>query len=441
MISSSVPDVTDWITYLPEAMDPTRPTGLWYCHSIYDVDAVKINAFCLSITGEWDDLLHCTEFFKSFDYLFVAVPNPERRAEELEEIRRRVTCIPIIVAATNAFRGCESLPEYIAKYGRDNLPGLLSGAEEVLCSGLLNIADVHSKNRRAAVMSGISELDRAIGGFAYGELSVWTGKRGDGKSTLLGQLLLESVNQNQLVCAYSGELPDERFREWLLLQAAGPKNVQRQLFADSGREYYYVAELVQHLIDEWWNKMLFVFDLSSKRAHDEDNILDLFEYAVRAYRCRTFLVDNIMTARLSGNSDYYRAQSDFVGRLSEFAKRTSSHVHLVAHPRKTGRDTRVEADDVSGIGDITNYADNVLLVERLSDADAAANGCDAMVKILKNREYGVRAKIGLLFDEPSRRYSGRDGKGITRQFSWEYYEARKLEELPAEEPVPFEVTK
>lgn len=47
------------------------------------------------------------------------------------------------------------------------------------------------------VLYGIPNLDRATGGAVMGELSVWTGKRGEGKSTLLDQFLLEAIDQGE----------------------------------------------------------------------------------------------------------------------------------------------------------------------------------------------------------------------------------------------------
>lgn len=112
---------------------------------------------------------------------------------------------------------------------------------------------------------------------------------------------------------------------------------------------------------------------------------------------------------------FWRAQSVFTGRLVDFCKRLGVHVHLVAHPRKTEGKRTLEADDVGGSGDITNRADNVFKVERVTPEE---KGCDAMVTILKNREYGARGTIKLDFNEPSRRFFQAGGSPAKR-YSWE----------------------
>ena len=141
-------------------------------------------------------------------------------------------------------------------------------------------------------------------------------------------------------------------------------------------------------------------------------------YAVKRYNCRVFMIDNLMTCRYSTESDnnFYRMQSNLVGLFIEFAKRYEVHVHLVAHPRKTSG--ALENDDVSGSGDITNWADNVFSLERLSEKDRAAHGCDVALKVLKSRAEGITGQVGLNYDKISRRLY-LPSKGNTKVFGWE----------------------
>ena len=65
----------------------------------------------------------------------------------------------------------------------------------------------------------------------------------------------------------------------------------------------------------------------------------------------------------SREGDYFRAQSNFAGRLVQFAKTRGVHVHLVAHPRKSDKTRKhLSSDDVGGSGDLTNRADNVFIL-------------------------------------------------------------------------------
>ena len=71
----------------------------------------------------------------------------------------------------------------------------------------------------------IPALDEVVGRLAVGAMTVFTGKPGNGKSTLAGQLLLNAIEQGHSVCAYSGELTKEKFQEWINLQAAGSEYI------------------------------------------------------------------------------------------------------------------------------------------------------------------------------------------------------------------------
>lgn len=247
-------------------------------------------------------------------------------------------------------------------------------------------------------------------------MSVWTGRRGEGKSTLLGQMLVESINQNRTVCAYSGELPARQFKRFVLPQIAGPRNLVEQPDPRTGRMEYAPSKEAVRAIDQWLEGSFLLTDLRQSNAHDEDNILRLFEYAYRRYGCSVYLVDNIMTASLKGEVElgHYGAQKAFTQRLSAFAKRHDVHVHLVAHPRKAGEERGLTADDVAGAAEITNLADNVFSVERAKESDEV----DSRIRIIKARETGSREVIPLMFDTKSRRYYDAGGNP-TKRYSWE----------------------
>lgn len=360
---------SDSLLFRPDMMDPSQPSGLWWCKDAEDMQTVGMNAVCKGILAEWKELEPWMEYINSFPYILIVIPPGLEQDTAAAELEARVS-IPIIIPTEDSFQGYKSLFSLVGDRGIRALDNLLLNGEEAPVHGIINLADVDCQKRKNAkrVISGLHELDSAIGGFSSGELSVWTGKRGEGKSTLLGQILLDAVNQNHVVCAYSGELPKEQFKLGLLQQAAGYLNVTRRVDQRSGRVLFDVNKEVVPYIDKWWNERLFLTDIQRKEAHDEANILKIFEYANRRYGADTFLVDNIMTAELKDESNlgFWRAQSAFTGRLVSFAKRLDVHVHLVAHPRKTeGR--RLEADDVGGSSDITNRADNVFKVERVPE--------------------------------------------------------------------------
>lgn len=289
--------------------------------------------------------------------------------------------------------------------GKQAVIDAVKAAVPVPIEGLIRLADVptldYSKIKR--VRSGIRGIDKVVGGFMMGELSVWTGINSSGKSTLLGQTLIEAIDQEFPVCAYSGELPARVFRYWIDIQAAGPAHIEQRFDEIKEKNVPYVKDRFVRQIREWYRNRFFLYD--SFGAAKDRKIIEVFEYAAQRHGCKVFMVDNLMTTVFSDTDrDFYRQQSNFIGLMKDFAHRYDAHVHVVAHPRKTsGRLTKM---DVSGSGDITNRADNVFSVHRCSKEEQAECDCKAFVDIFKNRFSGQQdVSIALNFDELTKRFS------------------------------------
>lgn len=305
--------------------------------------------------------------------------------------------------------------------GKEKVRELINNAKEVPISGLLRLADVenfdYSKVQR--VSSGIALVDKAVGGFMMGQVSVWTGSNSSGKSTFLGQLLIESIDKGFNVCAFSGELPAPIFRYWIELQMAGKDNLAKRYDEIKQADVPFVPKEIQKKMRNWYRDKFFLYDNStSTKAAD---ILRTFRYAAMRYDCKVFLIDNLMMTDFTDNyKDFYHAQSEFIGRVVEFAHKFDVHVHVVAHPRKTNGN--VSKNDISGSGDISNRADNVFSIARVKedDEEIELRGCDTRLDILKNRFSGKQdITIGLKFEAESKRfYEKNDVNGFMKQYGW-----------------------
>lgn len=411
-------DATQWLAYFPDKLN-TRKV-LWYVADILDVDYLEENAVTLDFGAGFHNFKDCLPFLKAFPGVFVAIEDKEIAGCITSALEEHAPSVPVILPREGAFGGSKSVREVLQAGGQEAVDRLLVGAKERPIQGVLNLADVEEVDllHQPTVLSGIYELDKRIGGFYGSELSIWTGKRGGGKSTLLGQILLEAVNQGHTVCAYSGELSAWRFKSWIMLQAAGADNIEATYDRLTDKTFYGVRKEAKRKINEWWDGKFYLYDNKIATASDENSIIEMFEFVERRYGACVFLVDNLMTARFSTSkdSDFYRAQSNFTGRLVEFAKKYECHVHLVAHPRKT--QNLNDADDVGGSGDITNRADNVFSLERLSEKEARERGYQTVLRVLKNRSFGETVSIGMNYDDTSRRFYKADGNPH-KKYKWE----------------------
>jgi len=364
----------------------------------------------------------CWDWLEQFDEIFIW---PDQDSAGLEMLRKMITrlgawrCSVINVEYKDA-------NEMLLKAGKDAIIDAIESAQPVPMQGLIRLSDVEPFDPAGAkrILTGISGIDAKIGGLLFGEVSVWTGVNGSGKSTLLGQLMLEAVNQNHAVCAYSGELPGAIFRYWIDLQAAGPRHLTS--YPDIHREEPVVKPTPEatKAIREWYRDKFFLFDHFGSAT--PESLFEVFEYAARRYGAKMFLIDNLMTMMTAEDQGrYFRQQSDFVKRAVDFAHKHEVHVHIVAHPRKShGRITKM---DIAGTGDITNRADNVFAIHRITDKERSdlpesLKHCDAALEIFKSRMTGQQdVVIGLNFCEKSKRfYMPSAPEGPEKPYGWQH---------------------
>jgi twinkle protein len=241
---------------------------------------------------------------------------------------------------------------------------------------------VENPDRLNGTKTGMTQLDWLLKGWRDGEVTIWTGQNGAGKSTLLGQMLLNLADKKVFSCVASMELKPKRYLHWQALQitdCGNARDIRKSL--------------------EWLQDYQYIADVTGDILLNE--LLDIFTYAARRYGVKHFVVDSLMKIKLN-NVDKYEAQKDCVNRLTEFAKKYNCHVHLVAHPRKSESDTAEPGKmDVAGSSDITNLADNVIILTRNMKDDFKGGG----LILKKNREHGFLGKFALEFNEISKRFT------------------------------------
>lgn len=278
---------------------------------------------------------------------------------------------------------------------------MLDRVNKVDSNRLVNLATVKADTKKTnRYKSNIKGLDRKTNGFQMGQLTIWTGKSGHGKSTFISQMLVEAIEQGYKVCSYSGELKLETFKKWIDLQIAGDENIDLIEDREYGRFKKIINPETLSKIENWYNEKIYCYDNRQIQENIENNfVIHVIEEAIRNYGCKVFLIDNLMTCSFENSKiqDFYKAQSDFVGRLSYLTKAYDVHIHLVAHPRKTIGNV-ITQDDISGTSDTFKRADNVFCIERKEDNTN-------VVKIMKCRETGVNNyEVGLNFLETSKRF-------------------------------------
>ena len=103
---------------------------------------------------------------------------------------------------------CKDANEILMECGVFALLETLESAKDIPVKGLIDLATVIAEDPTTIprIKTNIPALDECIGGLREGAVTVFTGRPGNGKSTVAGLLLLNAIEAGQSVCAYSGEL-------------------------------------------------------------------------------------------------------------------------------------------------------------------------------------------------------------------------------------------
>lgn len=228
--------------------------------------------------------------------------------------------------------------------------------------------------------------------FRRGELTVWTGYNGHGKSLLLNQVLIGLMNQGERVCVFSGEM----------LPKYQGKRMAKQL---TGIDRPTIAYL--DAACEWITNKAWIFNLSE--AATLDRLLEVFRYGFKRYGIGHFVIDSLMMTDVpEDGKGAMSAQKDAMRKIATFARSNGAHVHLVAHPRKGIDEKHAPGKmDVAGSSKLTDAADNVFSVW----ADHKEEGerpdtPDGKLELHKQRNGQMQSrKLWLYFNKNCQQYS------------------------------------
>ena len=377
-------------------------------------NAVSVPAGAMGFT--W--MPYCWDWINRFEEVVVFGDYEKGRITLLDELSARLKCTVKHVRETD-YRECKDANEILQKHGAEYLRSCVENAVMVPVRKVVDLADVQKVDifSLKKLGTGIRQLDRLLyGGLPFGGLILVSGKPGEGKSTLAGQILAYALHQGHKCFAYSGELPNYQFRAWLDFQIAGRKHIfeYRNQWGDSG---YNISDTNREMIADWYRGRCFLYDSDMVDGDERESLTVTVENVVMKYGADVILLDNLMTALdLEDVSAYdkYDRQSLFVKKLARLARKHNALIILVAHKRKNNFSAN-ENDEISGSGDISNLASITIAYEK----DRELGGSQRRLKVLKNRLFGKTETEGFVtdFDEKSKRIYSR-GDDLDHDFGW-----------------------
>lgn len=230
--------------------------------------------------------------------------------------------------------------------------------------------------------------------FRPGEVTLWGGMNGHGKSLVLGQVCLSLVAQKEIVCIASMEMKPAMTLARICRQAYG-NNLPD---ADFIREFHSVT-----------NRRLWLYD--QQGTVKAERMLAVIRYCADQIKVNHFVVDSLMKCGMG--EDDYNGQKAFIDGLTVIARDYGIHIHLVAHSRK-GRDEYAPPGkmDVKGSGAITDQVDNVINTWRNKEKERELQDGkserlkdpDALLIVDKQRNGEWEGRIQLWFHPASQQF-------------------------------------
>lgn len=341
-------------------------------------NAVSVPTGCNGFT--W--LPHCYDWLLKFKKLIVFGDWEHDKMTLLDKLRSSLP-MQIFSVQKEDYLGEKDANDILVKYGKNALQKAIENAKVEEVKFVKRLAEVESVDiySMPKIETKIREVDRTIGGIFFGQVVLLSGKRGEGKSTFMSQLVADAIEQGFATFVYSGELPNYHFKNWLDMQIAGGDEL-KTIVNKYGDESYYLPKEKTEKINKWYFDKAFIFDNSAVDDDEFEGLLKIVVDSICRYGIKLVCIDNLMTALDDDvTTDLYRQQSNFVKRLAKIAKQYDVAIILIAHPKKTNAD--FDNDTVSGSSDITNAVDVVMNYQRSDTED-----CDSKLMITKNRLTG-----------------------------------------------------
>ena len=238
--------------------------------------------------------------------------------------------------------------------------------------------------------------------FRGGEVTLWQGINGHGKSQLLGQATMAFASQGERVCVASFEMKP----------LSTLKRMLRQFAMNDSPSESSVNRLMDWAKDRYW-----LYDQLGTVT--PEMMYAVVRYCADQLKIKHVVIDSLMKC-VRGEDDY-NGQKDFVDKLTGLARDLDIHIHLVHHVRKGDSEEKVPGKfDGKGSGAISDQVDQVLTVwrnkkkERLVEKmkregrqmdEETRSMIDAALVCDKNRHGEWEGSVGLWYHPQSLQYT------------------------------------
>lgn len=247
---------------------------------------------------------------------------------------------------------------------------------------------MRSAAERQFMLESLPRFSKILNGLRPGELTVFTGPTGCGKTTLLSQMSLDYCTQGLTVLWGSFEIRNTRLAQVMLQQAAQSPLTDGDKIAED--RFIQAASALRAAPMHFMN----LFGSTGLGV-----VLDAMECAMQPGGIKPHLVilDNLqfmLSGQATNSLDKWELMERAISELRNFCNTYPVHVILVVHPRKELDDTSLGLASVSGTAKATQEADNVIILQKLGER--------RYIDVRKNRYHGDLGRVQIGYVPESR---------------------------------------
>lgn len=322
--------------------------------------------------------------------------------------------------------------------GADKLKNILTNnIKDLELANTYILSQIKCDEEVEVVDTGDDAFNRLSGGLRFGEVWVFTGNAGSGKSTFLNNLMANILNQGYSVYTHQGEFKPSKFKTNLYKIMSRPSQIETYRNEFKSSIYGKISRITENKIDDWLGDRLIIH---GSQVPKKNELLKTMEQMYKRNGIKFFFIDNLMTIGIEGDDKYEQQKLLFL-ELQEFAKKYNVFVGIVAHPKKNNLSLNdVDQYVIHGGSEIANLTNFIIILKRLSEeevekleeagVEATIGGC-----CLKDREYGDVSKIEYWgFEKKTGRFLSIKNKdfSLNKKYKWE----EKTDTFGSEE-IPF----
>jgi twinkle protein len=259
--------------------------------------------------------------------------------------------------------------------------------------------------------------------FKPGEVTVWGGINGHGKSLLTSQVILSLIGQGDKVCVASFEMKPEKQMQRFYRMWCGVNPYSPEFQSDDGIK---ALEDLYDQFGEWCDNKLYLYD--QQGTTNSETVLGMTKYCAKEIGVQHVFIDNL--AKCIRAEDDYNGQKAFIDDVTAIARDFNIHIHIVHHMRKGNKETdQLDKSDFKGSGAIADQVDNLIGVWRNKAKELEAKQNNRMNSKAQEPDQTVR-----VFKQ--RTHDGL-GDGEPLIFLWFHHQSWQFIENSTDRPMAF----